>query len=704
MTSPNSFINFKKMGMKPLYFLLPSLLLTVFCLGQTTLMLEDFEDATVNYTSSLTEGNDGNENYWIRTSGPDPDVSFSNVQGSSYFAAMNYNALPSGTDVETLTFSGIDISGYSSLTFSGFFAEDDDGTNQDWDGDSQVSVAYRIDGVGGFTTIFAIEAAGGLNTEPRVDTNLDGTGDGTAITDAFQEFSAAIAGTGSTLELVITVSNLDAGDEDIAFDDIKVSGDFVPATTVVQFASDAYSLAEDGLFVDVCVSISNPDAMNATTVEMNVDGAISTATNGTDYDDGAGTPMAIVFPVTLTFPAGSSSDECLTIFISNDDMEIEGDETIVLVLQNASSANGASIDNPITSTVTIVDNDMAPILAFFNEIHYDNSGGDVGEFIEVAVSDDFAGALSDLVVYLYNGSDGGTYGSTHPLSTFTAGVNAGGFTFYSKEISGIQNGGPDGFALTNDGTLVEFLSYEGDFTATDGPAAGTMSTDIGVSETGSTPAGQSLQRVGNCTTNCPTGLSWTGPITDTQGDINTGQILPVELSYFDAYAADKKVILEWQTAREINNDFMLVERSTDGREFVKIGRVEGSGSTSEEQAYSFTDSSPVKGYNYYRLQQFDFDGTQTTFGPVAVRFNGKPTGGVQHWPVPASDQLNINLPDAERTWTLQVFSLDGRLLLQQVAAEKTSGHTLDIQALPAGSYVLRLIAGDELISSRFIKN
>ena len=47
---------------------------------------------------------------------------------------------------------------------------------------------------------------------------------------------------------------------------------------------------------------------------------------------------------------------------------------------------------------------------FLNEIHYDNSGGDLNEFVEIVVAPSMSGVtLSDIVVELYNGSNGETY-------------------------------------------------------------------------------------------------------------------------------------------------------------------------------------------------------------------------------------------------------------------------------------------------------
>jgi hypothetical protein len=160
-------------------------------------------------------------------------------------------------------------------------------------------------------------------------------------------------------------------------------------------------------------------------------------------------------------------------------------------------------------------------LIWLNEFHYDNTGSDVGEFVEIAAPSSFTD-LSTITLTLYNGGDGTSYGSTHKLNTFTLGSSSGGYTFYSKSISGIQNGAPDGFALDQSGTLLQFLSYEGTFQGTSGIASGRTSTDIGLAETESgTSSGASLGLTGS-------GYSygdfqWTMFSTDTRGALNSSQ-------------------------------------------------------------------------------------------------------------------------------------------------------------------------------------
>ncbi|MGE9269651.1 MAG: hypothetical protein ACQKBU_02510, partial [Verrucomicrobiales bacterium] len=99
---------------------------------------------------------------------------------------------------------------------------------------------------------------------------------------------------------------------------------------------------------------------------------------------------------------------------------------------------------------------------------------------------------------LYNGNGGGVYGSAHALDSFTEGeVTTAGYRVFSKLIAGIQNGSQDGMALVVGDEVTEFVSYEGSFEATDGPAMGMHSVDVGAEQTPPVEAGlNSIGRVG----------------------------------------------------------------------------------------------------------------------------------------------------------------------------------------------------------------
>ncbi|MBM7804613.1 5'-nucleotidase [Geodermatophilus bullaregiensis] len=155
-----------------------------------------------------------------------------------------------------------------------------------------------------------------------------------------------------------------------------------------------------------------------------------------------------------------------------------------------------------------------PATPFISEIHYDNAGADANEFVEVQLP---AGTSSaGLSVVLYNGSGGASYG-TLALPPVTAPADAPAVVTVSGPGTGIQNGAPDGLALVGPDGVLEFLSYEGTFTATNGPAASTPSTDIGVAEGDGTSATQSLSRTHDAAADA---LVWAGPAAATRGTVN----------------------------------------------------------------------------------------------------------------------------------------------------------------------------------------
>jgi hypothetical protein len=69
--------------------------------------------------------------------------------------------------------------------------------------------------------------------------------------------------------------------------------------------------------------------------------------------------------------------------------------------------------------------------------------------------------------------------------------------------------------------VLQFLSYEGAFTAVGGPANGMLSTDIGVLEDGLNAVGTSLSLTGNGNTYAD--FAWNPPAPATSGSLNTGQ-------------------------------------------------------------------------------------------------------------------------------------------------------------------------------------
>lgn len=188
---------------------------------------------------------------------------------------------------------------------------------------------------------------------------------------------------------------------------------------------------------------------------------------------------------------------------------------------------------------------------FINEIHYDNTGTDTGEAIEIAGP---AGTdLTGWSLVLYNGSGGAPYNTINLSGTLANQQGGFGTSVSNLPSNGLQNGSPDGIALVNAGSVVQFLSYEGTFTAVGGPANGTTSTDIGVSENGSGPIGDSLQL--NGTGSDYSHFTWTASAANTFGGPNTNQ------TFGDGEPPGPSLVIN-----EIDYD----QPSTDTAEFIEI--------------------------------------------------------------------------------------------------------------------------------------
>ena len=183
--------------------------------------------------------------------------------------------------------------------------------------------------------------------------------------------------------------------------------------------------------------------------------------------------------------------------------------TLVIVLCFPASATAAPATYQATHNPTV----------FINEFHYDNNGDDVDEAVEIAGP---AGTdLSGWKLVLYNGDDGSVY-NTLDLSGSIPNASSG-YGFVVVNTPGLQNGSPDGMALVDkNGSTVQFLSYEGAFTAAGGPAFGLPNTTVRASEPENTPVGYSLQLTGTGTVYSD--FTWAEPKRNTFGSINSGQV------------------------------------------------------------------------------------------------------------------------------------------------------------------------------------
>ena len=169
-------------------------------------------------------------------------------------------------------------------------------------------------------------------------------------------------------------------------------------------------------------------------------------------------------------------------------------------------------------------------------------------------------------------------------------------------------------------------------------------------------------------------------------------ILPVELTSFQAKKKDQSVLLDWETASEINNKGFQIEHSSNGEDFKNIGWKEGAGNSTERLNYQFADDSPSLGTNYYRLLQMDFDGKSSYSDVKTVLFESSFKFDI--FPNPAKEYAYMEFfTEKIQDVNINIFSSNGQLAMTKIASlqEGMNNLSIPIQELTRGIYIISVI-------------
>lgn len=189
----------------------------------------------------------------------------------------------------------------------------------------------------------------------------------------------------------------------------------------------------------------------------------------------------------------------------------------------------------------------------------------------------------------------------------------------------------------------------------------------------------------------------------TGGNIIGSHTLPVELGSVSANLDDQgRITLRWITYTELNNDFFTIEKSEDGIHFEVIGEESGSGTSFEENRYSFTDETPTDGMNYYRLSQTDFDGTSEAFPVLSIDVTPKGNDQMNLFPNPTFGFVNLTFSEAisEKQATVNIQDLNGKLLQSQELLLEGATVRLDLGNVPQGMYIVTAQVGRQILHKK----
>ncbi len=343
------------------------------------------------------------------------------------------------------------------------------------------------------------------------------------------------------------------------------------------------------------------------------------------------------------------------------------------------------------------------------EMHYNNTGPDVNEYIEVHNAGfPCTGACGGLPQF----TEIHFYNSANVLYKTLSVLNMSWIIHDPFNIYLYYQFPPgENFADTGKVVLIETLindtvlviSYDASgITLKDYNPANPFTTHYAPKEDETTPVGTSITFCGLYPTSLNPGTWFADNKPATIGTVDSCTIdhVPVALTDFK-YTINSKVIdLIWQTATENNTSYFDIERSADGIRYASIGRVAAAGNSNSLRNYRFTDSKPLY-INHYRLKQVDNDGKSSYSKILFAKIPSASSLILLGNLVQNNLNIQVNTEQAAAA-TIIIYDFTGRQVRK--LSTKNGNQTINVSALDCGKYIIRLHTNDgKVYSQQFVK-
>lgn len=185
-----------------------------------------------------------------------------------------------------------------------------------------------------------------------------------------------------------------------------------------------------------------------------------------------------------------------------------------------------------------------------------------------------------------------------------------------------------------------------------------------------------------------TGGTNTSSATATNFTYTVVSVLPITMVSFTGKKEGESVRLSWVTSQEINADRYEVYSSVNGRDFKYIGVQKAAGNTNLTSQYSFLDSKPTQGNNFYRLRSVDKDGRFTHSIIINIAFGDKRQPSV----ITSGKTLRVNVnSDEKQNYSVIILNNLGQAVKRWTIADNGGfiEHILDLPPnVKSGVYLI----------------
>ena len=169
--------------------------------------------------------------------------------------------------------------------------------------------------------------------------------------------------------------------------------------------------------------------------------------------------------------------------------------------------------------------------------------------------------------------------------------------------------------------------------------------------------------------------------------------LPVKFSALDARMSNSAVTLKWTVGTEDNVSGYEIEKSSDGRNFAKIGFV----NAAAQSTYSFVDTRP-SAISYYRIKSVDANG-KYAYSTVALIKAGKSMIILKAFPSPFINNISVQHATAVGNSLITISSEDGRLIKSVVPVAGTQQTEINLSTAAPGLYLIRFASGNKEVQT-----